>query len=435
MNTPVKITTLEVENLKRIKAFCGTFAESGLTVIGGNNGQGKTSVLDSISYLLGGEKYRPTNIKHEGGTSDPALRVTLSNGLIVERKGKASALKVTDPSGNKSGQTLLNAFVHGFALDLPRFLNSTEKQKCETLLQVIGVGDQIAELDAQEARIYEERRVQGRIAEQKRKYADGLPEYANAPDEVKPVSVLVAQQQEIADQNRANERFREKGGELQRIAETRRREVADCRDEIERIKAKLKEAEQELESAVDRSALAHTAIEKHAEESAKLIDKPTDEIQRQIDGIEELNAKARANIEKAKANKEAFAEEEKHAELERDIEKVRNDRTKLLEGAKLPLPGLSVDGGAITYDGKHWDCMSSSEQMKVGAAIAAELNPKCGFVLLDRLETMDRRSMEEFAQWLESRGLQAIATRVSTGEECSIIIEDGMVSSLNTTSK
>jgi hypothetical protein len=35
--------------------------------------------------------------------------------------------------------------------------------------------------------------------------------------------------------------------------------------------------------------------------------------------------------------------------------------------------------------------------------------------------------LEEFGKWLESKNLQAIATRVSTGDECSIIIEDGMV--------
>ena len=36
-------------------------------------------------------------------------------------------------------------------------------------------------------------------------------------------------------------------------------------------------------------------------------------------------------------------------------------------------------------------------------------------------------TLEEFGHWLEAEGLQAIATRVSTGSECQIIIEDGMV--------
>ena len=71
--------------------------------------------------------------------------------------------------------------------------------------------------------------------------------------------------------------------------------------------------------------------------------------------------------------------------------------------------------------------MSGSDRLKVATAIVRKLNPECGFVLLDKLEQMDRKTLEEFGQWLEAEGLQAIATRVSTGEECSIIIEDGYV--------
>lgn len=71
--------------------------------------------------------------------------------------------------------------------------------------------------------------------------------------------------------------------------------------------------------------------------------------------------------------------------------------------------------------------MSGSDQLKVSTAIVRKLKPDCGFILLDKLEQMDMESLQEFGQWLESEGLQAIATRVSTGEECSIIIEDGYV--------
>lgn len=69
--------------------------------------------------------------------------------------------------------------------------------------------------------------------------------------------------------------------------------------------------------------------------------------------------------------------------------------------------------------------MSGSEQLRVAAAIVRKLNPDCGFVLLDKLEQMDSVTLQEFGQWLEQEGLQAIATRVSTGDECSVIIEDG----------
>ena len=94
-------------------------------------------------------------------------------------------------------------------------------------------------------------------------------------------------------------------------------------------------------------------------------------------------------------------------------------------GGRLPA-GLSVDAGELTYLGKAWDCMSSSEQVRAGVAIVRKLKPECGFVLLDKLECFDVAQLKELGAWLEAEGLQAIATRVSTGGECAIVIEDGL---------
>ena len=106
---------------------------------------------------------------------------------------------------------------------------------------------------------------------------------------------------------------------------------------------------------------------------------------------------------------------------------MREEKAKLLERADLPLPDLSVKDGELVYKGQKWDNMSGSDQLKVSTAIVRKLNPKCGFVLLDKLEQMDMDTLKEFGMWLEAEGLQAIATRVSTGKECSIIIEYGYV--------
>ena len=75
----VHITALETERFKRIKVVQLTPSPEGLTVIGGRNGQGKTSVLDSIVYALGGEKYRPTEVKNSDSDAPPNIRLELSN--------------------------------------------------------------------------------------------------------------------------------------------------------------------------------------------------------------------------------------------------------------------------------------------------------------------------------------------------------------------
>ena len=104
----MKINKLEIENVKRNKAVKIEPTKDGLTIIGGKNNQGKTSVLDSIAWALGGERFRPSQAQREGSVIPPNLKIVMDNGLIVERKGKNSDLKVTDPSGKKAGQQLLN---------------------------------------------------------------------------------------------------------------------------------------------------------------------------------------------------------------------------------------------------------------------------------------------------------------------------------------
>jgi len=150
----VKINTLELENVKRIKAVKIEPAKNGLTIVGGKNNQGKTSVLDSIAWALGGNKYKPSNPERTGSAIPPHLKIVLDNGMIVERSGKNGSLKVTDSSGNKSGQQLLDSFIEQLALDLPKFMTMSSKEKANVLLKIIGIGDKLYELETAEQKFY-----------------------------------------------------------------------------------------------------------------------------------------------------------------------------------------------------------------------------------------------------------------------------------------
>ena len=133
----VTINKLEIENIKRVKAVKLEPSAAGLTIVGGKNNQGKTSVLDAITWALGGDRYRPSQAQREGSVVPPYLHVELSNGVVVERKGKNSDLKVIDRTGNKAGQQLLNEFIEQLALDLPKFMQSTSKEKAIYKLDLI----------------------------------------------------------------------------------------------------------------------------------------------------------------------------------------------------------------------------------------------------------------------------------------------------------
>lgn len=409
----VKITALEAENVKRIKAVALTPSPTGLTIVGGNNNQGKTSVLDALAWALGGEKFRPTAAVRDGALAPPHLKVILSNGVVVERKGKNSSLTVTDPTGQRSGQQLLNAFVEPLALDLPRFMQASDKDKADTLLNIIGVGDALTGLDREIKALYDRRTVIGQIGAQKRHAAEELTEYPDAPSEPVSAIELIQQQQEILLHNADNQRKRMKLAQLEEQEKQLGRRVQELSQELEMVEHQLTAVQQDVQDATKTVA--------------QLQDESTAELEQSIRNVEEINRQVSANLAKSKAQDEAERYAQEYTALTEQIKAKRTARMDLLNGADLPLTGLGVEDGSLTYNGKHWQDMSGSDQLRVATAIVHRLNPDCGFVLLDKLEQMDLATLAEFGSWLQTEGLQAIATRVSTGGECQIIIEDGRV--------
>ena len=402
----MKINKLEIENVKRIKAVKIEPTKDGLTIIGGKNNQGKTSVLDSIAWALGGERFRPSQAQREGSVIPPNLKIVMDNGLVVERKGKNSDLKVTDPSGKKAGQQLLNEFIEQLALDLPRFMEASGKEKAKTLLHIIGLDATIVELEKKEAEIFNSRQAIGRIADQKEKYAKEQPYFPDAPDEPIAAAELIRQQQEILARNGENQRQREN--------------LHNLEQEQQRINDQLAELLRQQADIEEKVRVARLS-------AADLHDESTAELEKNLAEIDEINRKVRANLDKDKAEEDAKNYRNQYRKYTLELEDVRKEKADLLTSAELPLPGLSVQDAELFYNGAKWDCMSGSDQLKVATAIVRKLNPKCGFVLLDKLEQMDLDTLQEFGKWLETEGLQAIATRVSTGDECSVIISDGYV--------
>ncbi len=342
----VKINKLEIENVKRVKAVKLEPTANGLTIIGGRNGQGKTSILDSIAWALGGNKYKPSKAQREGSVLPPNLHIVLDNGLEIRRDGKNSDLKVIDPSGNKAGQQLLNSFVEEFSINLPKFIEANNSEKAKTLLQIIGVSEQLAVLEQQENEKYNQRTTIGQIADQKKKFAAEQVYYPDAPKDLVSVSELITQQQSILAKNGENARLRSQRDQLAQLKD-------NLDSEIDRLIAERADIEAKLEIA-EKSTL-------------DLHDESTEQLEQNIAQVEQINLKVRANLDKDKANEDAQNYKDQYDGLTSEIEGIRLEKTKLLDNADLPLPGLSVAEGELLYNGQKWDNMSGAEQLKVYA--------------------------------------------------------------------
>lgn len=501
------ITSLEVENVKRVKAVSIEFPKTGLFTIGGRNAQGKTSILSAIEYALGGEKHRPSAFQRDGAETPARILARLSNGIVVEKVGDKK-VKITDPDGHRAGQELLNEFIGEFAIDLPKFMAQKPKDKADTLLKIIGVGDQLAILDKEENTLYDERHDTGVIADRKEKAAKEMPFHPDVGEVEISLSDLTAKLQDAVAENGRRQSLCERiakdtarltaiDGEMKAAVSARDIAKETAKSRLDTIvyqsdathDAKIRSLELARENgiadakrvyeatlaAIEQNYATETAAanilrdttkaaaQKASEEAVASADAnyemtesrlsaeklsiesdlssvscdpsslapiETTELAEQIRMCEQNNAKIKENIARAKCIAESNELWVAYKQYDAKIEDVRLRRQKLLDGANLPLPGLSAQNGTLYYHGKEWDCMSGSEQLTVACAIASAINPKCSCILADGMEQYDREQLDAIGKWAEDHGLQIICTRVSTGDECSLIIEDG--SAVNT---
>jgi len=206
--------------------------------------------------------------------------------------------------------------------------------------------------------------------------------------------------------------------------------VKQARADADNLKRRIEDQDRRVEELVDKLAAARTELKRLQDALAKADDpgdlKDDADIKAKLSEIEEKNARVRQNLERQKALSEAEGYAEEYRSLTDQIEQNQKELRGLLDEADMPLKNLSVQDGVLTFKGQPWDCMSGAEQLVVAAAICQRVNPNMGFVLIDRIEMMDMPTLNTFGRWLDAQGLQAITTRVSTGPECSIIIEDGV---------
>jgi len=414
---PTTIVSIQVQDVKRVKAVALSPSSAGLTIIGGNNRQGKTSILDAICWGLGGKRKEPSDPHRDGAVSDPFIDIELSNGVRIQRKGPKSNLQVTDTKGARGNQTLLDSLVSEIALDLPKFMNASATEKAKVLLDILGIGPELKKMEALEDKLYQDRTFIGQNADAKKKYAEELEEYPSAPSEKLSVSGLIEKHGEVLARNAENKRSRDSLDQL-------KTERSIAGDLVASLAQQLSAAETNLGHIRYECDTAEKSV-------AQLNDESTEEIQAQMVNHEATNAQVSANLLKETATDQAKQLKADYDQATSKIDEVRAQRKALLDSAPLPLDGLAVEKGELCYKGAKWDGMSGADHLMVSTAIARAIKPECGFVLMDELEKMDMVTLTEFAAWLKKESLQVIATRVSTGEECTLIIEDGLPEGMN----
>lgn len=412
-----KIVQLKAENVKRIKAV-EINPKGDLVVIGGKNGQGKTSILDSIMYVIGGGSTLPAEPLRKGQKNGKIV-AKLSDGMIVTRtftrKGEhveTTALEVRGPAGENvsSPQALLDKLCSRIAFDPLSFSRLKAKEQANALRELVGLD--FTTLDAERQRVFDERTLINRQHKAAEQQLQAMPFH---PEAIKAVSVA-----ELADKlGRAEARNKANAGDRQTVANHEQR-VTTLQGDLERAREEVKRLESKL---ADEMA---TLVEMR-EAAAALKDTDTAALREQLKQAEEINRKAIQNeARKSKEQEEENLRRKAEALTER-ISAIDDEKAEAMKAAKFPVPGLAFDSAGVTLNGLPFDQASAAEQLKVSIAIGFALNPNMPIALIRDGSLLDSDSLAMAAAITAEHKGQLWIERVGAGDEVTVLIEDGQV--------
>lgn len=424
----LRIVSLTTENVKRLKAVTIT-PKGDVVVIGGRNGQGKTSVLDSIAMALGGKDLICAKPVRDG--AEKAKTILDLGELVVTRTYTAaggSNLTVASKDGAKypSPQSILDRLNSRLTFDPLEFSRMDSKAQAATLRTLAGVD--VGPLDAKYAKLFAERTDVNRDEKAVASRLAALPHHPDA----KPVSVTDLAQ-ELRRMEQANNAI---AAERQKVA-VAENEVTRLEDARIRAHQRVKDLQQQLAEAESAyNAYTKTQIQQAKELEAQrevvnaMREVDTTPIYQQMQRAEECNRKVRENeqhkeLENRRAELVAQAER-----LTKELEEVSAEKQSKLASAKLPVPGLAYDADGVTLNGIPFEQASAAEQLRVSVAMGLALNPTLKILLIRDGSLLDEDSLLLIAEMAENAGAQVWIERVGRGKECSVVIEDGEVATL-----
>ena len=429
----MRIVKLLSENVLRLNAVEIT-PNGNLIVIGGENEQGKTSVLDSIVLALGGREAKHTMPLKKGakkGRTVVDLKDEIKNlGLKVTRtftETGGGTLKVESNDGAvyPSPQAMLDKMKGQLTFDPLAWAKMDGKKQLEVLKVMVGLD--FSTLDEQRKTLYATRTSVNQEIKRLKGAVDSAQHHPDAPEKEISVVELMMELSERQKVNQANQKVREAlGGFNTRISE--------INSNISIYKTTILDLEDKLRTAKENLDIAERAIEivtgNRAEHQAKidqLQDVNEQEIKDLIANAESINSKLRANTSRSEKEAELKDAEERSENLTEKIEFIDKGKETALSETKFPVEGLSFDESGVTYKGIPFDQGSSAEKLRVSVAMGIAMNPKLKVLLIRDGSLLDEKNLKTVAQMADESGHQIWLERVGKGKECSIIIEDGSV--------
>lgn len=422
---PLTIGSLKVRNVLGVSTVDLVFdPKRALYVVGGDNGAGKTSTIDALWYALGGGRVIADKpIKDGEKTARVELKVNnrVTGKLELEiirtwwygkRKELRTKLEVLDARGVEvegGAQGTLDT-LYSHLIDPIEFMGFDRKHQVEAVRECVNLD--FTKLDAEYNDRFKQRGVESGRADVLKAQLAGCEHFPDAVGKVaEDTADLVAKQKEHDDAVAQK-------AEGIRVIEGREQELKNANERITGLEEQLAEVKR-VKGILD------TLVVDLKKLNDDIVIPEVGDIGEKIAAADKLREELRANEEhdsKAKEAKEAA--ELADASTER-LDAIKEQKTTALAKAEFPVPGMSFDGDTVLFNDMPLDQCSTSEQIRVSTGMALANPPSLAVLIIRRGESLDRSNLDVIEEMAAKAKAYIITERVSTGEECNVVIKDG----------
>lgn len=411
------IIGLQLENIKKIKAV-RIEPKNNVVEICGKNGQGKSTILDSIWWVLKG-KDNIQQMPVRKGEEKGLIRLELDK-FIIERKFKvdkdgkdySTTITVSNKDGAKfsSPQAVLDSFTGLLGFDPLAFSRMDSKVQYNTIRKNAKVDTDIDAIDAQYKSLFEKRTDINREAKRLAAQAEGIV-VENAPEKRVEISALMA---DLSNAQETNSKVERAKVALDNFTSKK----TALQNKIKELEAQILSAKSDIENVdVDiRRGLEFIRVNKPVDTTA---------IEAQIKQADTLNKAFDLKQQKAALIEQQQKSEEESEQLTVRMEALQKQKQRAIEAANLPVKGLGFGDGELLFNGIPLAQLSAAEQLKLSMDIACAENPDLKVILLKDASLLDSESLEYIRKRADETGYQIWMERVDTTGATGFVIEDG----------
>lgn len=416
-----KLISLEIENIKKVKAVRIKPNGKPIYIIGGANGQGKSSVLDSIEYALGGKPNVSMPIRQG---ENKAKIILETDEIIVNRRftEKGSYIQVVKKDGDeryeiKSPQAILDKITSNLAFDPLNFVRQKPKEQITFLRELTGVD--FTEADASYTDTYNERTNINRDIKKLKTKIDDI-DVVEAPDDEVSINDLMNELTRREEINRNSENQKKLSQDKINECKKQNQIIIDKKTRIKELQSDLKLSEELLKKIeLDRIELDL--------ESESMVIENIEEIKDQIGNAEKINNNVRRKKEHEQLIKELNELTSNETRLTNKLQKITKWKEDEIKKADFPVDGLSFGSDGILFNNIPFDQCSSAEQLRVSVAMGLAKNPELKLLVIKDGSLLDEDSLNIVESMAKDADATVIIERVGEGSECSVIIEDGEI--------